>query len=203
MSKDVESKLFVPNKIPDWVERHRDKFNTLVYKSLKQQNRLYEVAMQKMLFGSLGKDVQEKIKKEIKAELAQAAMGASSGGGGGGAAAGANDTKTALFIEGKVPDWIESYRSEFSSMVYKSLKSQNKLTDAAMQKMLFGSLSQDVQEKIKKKVEEAKKAAQAASASSGGGGGGMGGNSDALLGKISEQLAEITNLLKDIKGRMD
>lgn len=203
MSQDIESKLYVPNKIPEWVENHRDKFNSLVYKSLKQQNRLYEVAMQKMLFGSLSKDVQEKIKKEIKAQLAQASMGGSGGATGGGGAGVGDNTKTALFIDGKVPDWIEAYRDEFSSMVYKSLKAQKKLTDANMQKMLFGSLSQEVQDKIKKKVEEAKKAAEASAAGSGGGGGGgMGGNSDALLEKISSQLEEVIGLLKDLKGRV-
>lgn len=189
MTPELEKILFVPNQIPSWVERHKDKFNKLVYKSLKQQNRLYEVAMQKMLFGSLAKELQEQIIKEAKRELKrqkgedvpeEKEKEASSG--------------LVLFVEGEVPFWVEKYKKFLNTMVYKSLKSQGRLKSKEMQKMLFGTLPQDVQEKIQKEVEEAKKRAKASAvpASSP-----SSAKMEALLEKISEQLDVIIQLLKE------
>lgn len=191
----MEKLLFIPNKIPEWVENHKDKFNKLVYKSLKQQNRLYEVAMQKMLFGSLSKDLQDQIKKEAQVSSSFEKAGPPSAPSGG---ADGNSPDSVIYADGVVPSWIERYKGEFSSMVYKSLKSQGKLSDSAMQKMLFGSLSSDIQEKIQKEVEEAKKNATAqASSGASGGAGASGANLEVLLTKISSQLSEIISLLKE------
>ncbi|RME88895.1 MAG: hypothetical protein D6785_00375 [Planctomycetota bacterium] len=191
--EDLEKLLFVANKIPWWVEKHKDKFNKLVYKSLKQQNRLYEAGMQKMLFGSLPKDLQDQIKKE--------AMQKAKGGGDSPKKSapkqdeGGINPDAVLFADGIIPSWIEKYKSEFSSMVYKSLKAQGKLIESNMQKMLFGSLSQDIQEKIEKEVEAAKKTAKKSPVQQGGGASGNT-NLEKWLAKISSQLDEIITLLK-------
>jgi hypothetical protein len=197
LSQDLENLLFIPNQIPDWIENNKEKFNKLVYKSLKAQNRLYEVAMQKMLFGSLSKDLQDEIKKQVTSAATakkEEAVKQESG----------QNPSTALFVDGMVPGWVEKYRAEFSSMVYKSLKSQGKLVESSMQKMLYGSLPQQTQEKIKEEIESAKKSpsAQAASpavssASVSSGTAISSSQLEPLLQKISSQLDEIIQLLKN------
>ena len=199
---EVEKILFVANQIPDWIERHKDKFNKLVYRSLKQQNRLYEVAMQKMLFGSLSKELQEQIRKEAAAQL-QSQKSATETNVSATTKQGTLPPEAVLFADGVVPSWIKKYKKHLNVVVYQSVKAQGKLKEAAMQKMLFGSLPQEVQDQIEREVGEAKKKLQSAASTS---------TTSApsstpsapvankevilLLRKISNQLEEILHLLR-------
>ncbi|RME05157.1 MAG: hypothetical protein D6805_00475 [Planctomycetota bacterium] len=200
MKPELEKRLFTPNRTPDWVERHKDKLNKLVYKSLKSQNRLGDVSMQKMLFNSLSKDLRETIQKE---ELAKLQQSSSSTPASSPATASQPSPQTTLFLNGAVPAWIEKYRKEFNSMVYKSLKSQNKLIDANMQKMLFNSLSKDLQTKIKKDIEAAQKAAQASAPSASTTPvAATSPKLEALLSQTNALLSEIASILRELKTKL-